>query len=371
MRHNLSSNRAFKKAERGPDERGKGALWTVDPQHEHTFEEQEAKRQNLAALGTTGGKDGKAPSKKGKGTPSSIVSLKPSIHCHPKGAPLPPPLTSVPLVPKAKAALNTSTVTNLTATLAVHPPIKQEPNAYTPSLTPRPTAASSSTSISTTPVPAINGSPSIPASRSTQAPSAFPAIPASVRLPIIVGPVPGSSTSPPDPASPPKPIVLHENTLVLNPEIFSHLTPQHLKDLEVLGAQKALEILQSYIVRFYKEKLKAESGRGRGRGKVRRGRGGPPGAARPSPSGAGRGDGTTTALFTTAPLPPRPSVSPPQPASDKTAPPHVAPSSVPPMASLQPTMEDSNEEINVVDDDPVEEEPVPKKRRVDCPTPQA
>lgn len=34
-------------------------------------------------------------------------------------------------------------------------------------------------------------------------------------------------------------------------------------------------------------------------------------------------------------------------------------------------MEDSNEEINVVDDDPVEEEPVPKKRRVDCPTPQA
>ena len=49
VRHNLSSNRGFKKVERGPDEKGKGALWTVDPLHEHTFEEQEAKRLQTKA----------------------------------------------------------------------------------------------------------------------------------------------------------------------------------------------------------------------------------------------------------------------------------------------------------------------------------
>ncbi|KAJ3548097.1 hypothetical protein NM688_g5338 [Phlebia brevispora] len=45
VRHNLSSNRAFKKVERGPDEKGKGALWSLDPLYEHTFEEQDARKQ--------------------------------------------------------------------------------------------------------------------------------------------------------------------------------------------------------------------------------------------------------------------------------------------------------------------------------------
>ena len=135
----------------------------------------------------------------------------------------------------------------------------------------------------------------------------FPAIPASVRIPILVGPVPAAHASS---GSPPKPIVLHENTLILNPEIFSHLTPQHLQDLEALGAQKALEILQAYIVRYYKEKLRAEGGRGRGRGRPRRGRGGPPagrgaGAGAGTSSGAGRAETSVSGPFTTAPLPPR------------------------------------------------------------------
>ncbi|KAJ3486190.1 hypothetical protein NLI96_g4428 [Meripilus lineatus] len=258
VRHNLSSNRAFKKAERGPDERGKGALWTVDPQHEHTFEEQEAKRQNLAAFGTTGGKDGKALSKKGKGTPSLNVSLSSRIHHDRKGAPLPPPLTSAPLIPKAKAALNSSTITNLSSS-STPTPIKRESNTlHAPLFTSKPSGAPTPTLGAVSHIASVSGSASASTSTPTPAsalttstpapaPSAFPAIPASVRLPIIVGPTPGSSSSASDPATPPKPIVLHENTLVLNPEIFSHLTPQHLKDLEVLGAQKALEILQSYI----------------------------------------------------------------------------------------------------------------------------
>ena len=58
--------------------------------------------------------------------------------------------------------------------------------------------------------------------------------------------------------------------------IFSHLTTEQLKELEGLGAQKALEILQGHIVRFLKEKMRSEGGgRGRGRG---RGRGGKTGS---------------------------------------------------------------------------------------------
>jgi forkhead box protein K len=60
--------------------------------------------------------------------------------------------------------------------------------------------------------------------------------------------------------------VLHENQLILNPTIFSHLTPEQLRELEALGAQKALEILQGHIVRFLKERIKTE-GRARGRGR--------------------------------------------------------------------------------------------------------
>jgi hypothetical protein len=64
--------------------------------------------------------------------------------------------------------------------------------------------------------------------------------------------------------------------------IFGHLTSEQLRGLETLGAQKALEILQGYIVRFLKERIKTESGKARGRGGVGRGRGrGGPSAGRP------------------------------------------------------------------------------------------
>ena len=96
-------------------------------------------------------------------------------------------------------------------------------------------------------------------------------------------------------------------------------------------------------------------------------------------SGTGRGDGGPTALFTSEPLPPRPSVTPSsRPGAEQQPPSQTVSSSstlpgagaagVAPMASLQqstPMFEDSNEEVNVVDDDPIEEEPASKKRRVD------
>ncbi|TFK86504.1 hypothetical protein K466DRAFT_600292, partial [Polyporus arcularius HHB13444] len=195
----------------------------------------------------------------------------------------------------------------------------------------------------------------------------FPAIPASVRIPIIVGPVPAppSGTS-----SPPKPIVLHENTLILNPEIFSHLTPQHVHDLEALGAQKALEILQAYIVRYYKEKLKADGARGRGRGRPRRGRGMPLGRGS-TPAGAStRSETPASGPFTTAPLPPRlPKLEPTETLPSRDA----YSSSMPPASASQPQAPvDAPSPIVVVDDDdPSEqsEEPVAKRRRLDGPGP--
>jgi hypothetical protein len=69
-----------------------------------------------------------------------------------------------------------------------------------------------------------------------------------------------------------------------------------------------LEILQSYIVRFLKERIRGEKdgsrgGRGRGRGRPKRGAGGMGRGGAPVP-GAGSGP------FTTTPLPPPNSVAP-------------------------------------------------------------
>jgi hypothetical protein len=158
------------------------------------------------------------------------------------------------------------------------------------------------------------------------------------------------------PHLPTPPIVLHENQLILNPNIFSHLTPAQLRELEALGAQKALEILQGHIVRFLKERIKTE-GRARGRGRGKRARG-----AVPSHAGAQMERKErlpqSTVLFTTTPLPTR--------------------SAPPPMDALLPTPSPSGASdtqaeaeagppspIVVVDDDEPSDCPAPKRRRLE------
>jgi forkhead box protein K len=332
VRHNLSSSRAFKKAERGPDEKGKGALWSVDPQFEHTFEEQEARKQAEArGLG-----------KKGKGVPLD-PPLKRSIKGDSKG-PLPPPLTSTPLVMKTSFShtVNTdqSTATAAGARAEVLPTPAPSPPVHTP---PTFQPSTHSAPIASTSVPLVNTQAS--ASLASQLPSSMPSIPPSVRLPIVIGPVPSSS---PEASNPdPKPIVLHQNTLILNPTIFAHLTPQQLRDLEALGAQKALEILQGYIVRFYKEKLRAEGGRGRGRGRGRRPRGG--GSQGPSRPVAPEG------LFVTTPLPERSAKAEQQ----------VNTADAPPMGSLQPPPDESPGSPVIVVDDDEDDAHVSKRPRLD------
>ncbi|KAI0722150.1 hypothetical protein C8T65DRAFT_564973 [Cerioporus squamosus] len=385
VRHNLSSNPGFKKLARGKDEKGKGALWGIDEAHEQSFEELDARKGTIVG---PGGKDGKFSGKKGKVVPLD-PPLRRSVKGEAKNVPLPPPLTSTPLTfkttnptfpPVASASTSLGTPTHLVQLVVKTEPKTEPANMlrFSPPPPPQlsPPVASPPSTISTSSAPPGHAAPqaSPPPPSSGNPPStAFPAIPASVRIPIVVGPVPASSSA--ASSSPPKPIVLHENTLILNPEIFSHLTPQHLQDLEALGAQKALEILQAYIVRYYKEKLKAEGGRGRGRGRgrPRRGRGTAPGRGSTPAGASARSETPTSGPFTTAPLPPRlPKLEPGAP-TDAPPPRDVSSSSVPPASASQPQAPvDAPSPIVVIDDDDSSEhpeEPAAKRRRLDDPEP--
>jgi forkhead box protein K len=55
------------------------------------------------------------------------------------------------------------------------------------------------------------------------------------------------------------PIVLDSNILILNPDVFAHLSSDQVKELEALGTRKALEILQGHIKRYLMERKKAKA----------------------------------------------------------------------------------------------------------------
>jgi hypothetical protein len=91
---------------------------------------------------------------------------------------------------------------------------------------------------------------------------------------LSVGPVPTSHPLATIPASDPlaaflttPPIVLVDNTLILNPAIFSHLTAAQLSELQALGTRKTLEILGGYIKGYIKEMKKGKSGKTKGKPK--------------------------------------------------------------------------------------------------------
>jgi forkhead box protein K len=334
--------------ERSAGERGKGFYWTVEVDCERMFEEQEARAATSAAAG---GKDAKVGGRKGKSTAALEPPFKRSVRGEPKGTPLPPPLTSTPLVFKKEAAPQPAQES------ASEPTVKVEPSQQVTSITShgQPTPSFSISTSSQTEPTATSSSV-----------SSLPSIPASVILPIIVGPVPASHPSavPSDAqgtnsaashlSTPP--IVLHENQLILNPTIFSHLTPEQLRELEALGAQKALEILQNHIVRFLKERIKTE-GRARGRGRGKRTRG-----TALSDTGAQMGKKEkplpSTGPFTTTPLPMR-SAPPPMDALLPTPSPSGGSEAQPEVDASPPSP------IVVVDDDEPSDCPALKRRRLD------
>jgi forkhead box protein K len=179
---------------------------------------------------------------------------------------------------------------NQQPTFTVQP---QAPISHTPSVPQLTRTTSTSSTIPTTSSvtpPAVTSSTAPAASAPATQHSSVPQLPPDLRVPIVVGPLPASYSSPP--SVPPAPIVLHDNALFLNPAIFSSLSAEQLKALEALGAAKALEILQGYIRRYLDEKRRAAGKGGRGRGKKMRGglpsRGGAPGAGPPPTLGHGQ-----------------------------------------------------------------------------------
>ena len=328
------------------------------------FEEQEARAATSAA---TGGKDSKVGGRKGKTAGALEPPLKRSVRGEPKGTPLPPPLTSTPLVFKKEAAPQPVLSGSASeSTVKVENPISPQQIASTGPLRSHEfanAAQPTSTPLTSTSMQATSGTSHVEPSSAVPSVSSIPAIPASVILPIIVGPVPashpsassndaqGTNSAMPHLSTPP--IVLHENQLILNPTIFSHLTPAQLRDLEALGAQKALEILQGHIVRFLKERIKTE-GRARGRGRGKRARGAAPSHADAQAERKEKPP-QSTVLFTTTPL------------STRSAP--------PPMDALLPTPSPSASDtqaeaspsspIVVVDDDEPSDCPAPKRRRLE------
>lgn len=49
---------------------------------------------------------------------------------------------------------------------------------------------------------------------------------------------------------------MHDNVLYLSPLVFASLTAQQLANLQTLETKKALEILQAFVVNYFKQELK-------------------------------------------------------------------------------------------------------------------
>ena len=125
------------------------------------------------------------------------------------------------------------------------------------------------------PLPAATHS-STPASASTAAAAAATAAtPKSAgttkvmpRIPLVVGVPPNADAVVPRSKGAPgsieslldtPPIAHHQGRLYLSPTVFGHLKPEQLGQIEALGAQQALQVLQSYLVTHLKERMKKTS----------------------------------------------------------------------------------------------------------------
>ncbi|KAG6376636.1 hypothetical protein JVT61DRAFT_1621 [Boletus reticuloceps] len=156
-------------------------------------------------------------------------------------------------------------------------------SAGTSTNTPTPGVVSASSSCGTSSSTDVS---SVPSSSSVSS-SPFAALPASVCLPIVIGPVLSSHPSSGTPEPPP--IMLHNNTRSVS---------QQLKVLEEMGAQKALEVLQDHIIQYLKERM------GKKKRKKANANGTSDGTFWEGGMKTGKGDASEpSSLFTTAPLP--------------------------------------------------------------------
>ena len=292
------------KLERCGGDRGKGFFWKLDEKHSQALEEQEAKNWQTGPGGSQGGAEGMGKRRKDKTLSMLEPPLKRSVKGEPKGAPLPPPLTSTPLPMKSLPAPTTTSTTTSTsssisstptpvttttpATTGVfaysshphHAQMKTTPqpsgqpaqpvnasNPYAawtlhPMSTPNRAPTTFSTSTTANPPSSLNPTTSVNPSQ--------PPV-SDVSLPIILGPIPPTHPdySPSHPHNSAKEgyMILHERTLILDPDVFSGLTKDTLSGLEKMGTIAALQILKEHMVKSLKERR--AKGRGRSGKRVR------------------------------------------------------------------------------------------------------
>ncbi|KAF8738144.1 hypothetical protein AX14_011731 [Amanita brunnescens Koide BX004] len=315
VRHNLSSGRAFIKMERCGGDRGKGFFWSIDEKHAQALEEQEARMRQAAANG--GGKDGASKGKKkDKGTSLLEPPLKRSVKGDTKGLPLPPPLTNMPLSFKTTAspsplgangasaseAAKSSGVSNAITSTAppttgvfAYPSHLQSSQMVTVQhgLTVTPSFAGSnpyaaltqthwgvhrptSGTITETSAASTSGDPAKPQASPTPTSQGQQPIVPDVVIPIVLGPIPEThpdySPSHRNNSTKEGYMILHERKLILDPDVFTGLTPEMLTELERMGARAALGILTGHMVRALKEKRAREREKNKDKG-AKRGRG--------------------------------------------------------------------------------------------------
>ncbi|KAL0070975.1 Pre-rRNA-processing protein fhl1 [Marasmius tenuissimus] len=318
IRHNLSSGRAFKKMERCGGDRGKGFFWSLDEAHLHTLEEQDARLLlNAASGGKKGGKDkDKAlePALKRSVKGDSKGPLPPPLTNTP--LPLPTATKTLPATvvkPNGKVKQEKTSVgqtgvfaypgtgypTHPSSTLSSsnpyaaltqshwgipgkypygpHPPAPQQmvksppPAAISPQQQQTPSSSTSAagapsgqpsetaqppkpttTTAQSPPVPQLTPQPSsstTPAlAPSSDLPPSIPPALETVIVPIVI--------SPPSAAPPKAPMLLQDSKIILDPSIFSDLTPEMLSALEKLGARQAIHVLTGHMTRVLKEREK-------------------------------------------------------------------------------------------------------------------
>ncbi|KAL0573716.1 Pre-rRNA-processing protein fhl1 [Marasmius crinis-equi] len=317
IRHNLSSGRAFKKMERCGGDRGKGFFWSLDEAHLHTLEEQDARLLlNAAAGGKKGGKDKDKvlePALKRSVKGDAKGPLPPPL----TNTPLPLPTASKTIqatVVKPNKAASEKTAVGQTGVFAYGtgyaghpnstltssnpyavltqspwgipgkypygppPPMPQAVKSPPPTAStqqqsqqqhvtsatgasgvqqtqlvqPQPSTSPSTKSVQTPPAPQPAPQPSTsatptPVASSSLSPSIPPAL-ESVIVPIVI--------SPPSAAPPKAPMLLQDSKIILDPSIFSDLTPDMLSALEKLGARQAIHVLTGHMTRVLKEREK-------------------------------------------------------------------------------------------------------------------
>ncbi|KAF7313571.1 hypothetical protein HMN09_00513300 [Mycena chlorophos] len=252
IRFTLTTDKLFKKLEKCTDLRGKGFFWSLaesglEPQISQSGGGKGKKKEKMTEIEMPGKTVAATTSGKTLGTvqPDAVQPSHTVAHRV---------LPAGPLV----AASSSSPAVRPAAGLS---------SAAGPSTIPPPNTYWTSTAVAgPAPKPAVVSSTlaAPPATNQTD-----------VSIPIILGPIPPThpdySPSHPNNSAKEGYMVLHERTLILDPSVFSGLGAETLKDLEKMGARKALTVLAGHMVRILKERRAARSrGRGRGRGRGRR-----------------------------------------------------------------------------------------------------